>query len=41
MATREETRSTKRLARKLGLADAVFVGLGAMIGAGIFSAIAS
>ena len=29
-----------RLARKLGLADAVFVGLGAMIGAGIFSAIA-
>ena len=28
-----------RLARKLGLKDAVFVGLGAMIGAGIFSAI--
>ncbi|HET6614466.1 MAG TPA: amino acid permease [Dehalococcoidia bacterium] len=32
--------TTPRLARKLGLADAVFVGLGAMIGAGIFSAIA-
>jgi len=32
--------SPQRLARKLGLADAVFVGLGAMIGAGIFSAIA-
>jgi APA family basic amino acid/polyamine antiporter len=30
----------RRLARKLGLADAVFVGLGAMMGAGIFSAIA-
>ena len=30
----------KHLARKLGLTDAVFVGLGAMIGAGIFSAIA-
>jgi APA family basic amino acid/polyamine antiporter len=29
-----------RLARKLGLSDAVFIGLGAMIGAGIFSAIA-
>jgi basic amino acid/polyamine antiporter, APA family len=28
------------LARKLGLRDAVFIGLGAMIGAGIFSAIA-
>jgi APA family basic amino acid/polyamine antiporter len=31
---------TARLARKLGLADATFVGLGAMVGAGIFSAIA-
>jgi APA family basic amino acid/polyamine antiporter len=30
----------RRLARNLGLVDAVFVGLGAMIGAGIFSAIA-
>ena len=28
-----------RLARKLGLADAVIVGLGAMIGAGVFSAV--
>ncbi len=32
-------RTELQLARKLGLADAVFVGLGAMIGAGIFSAI--
>ena len=30
----------RQLARKLGLRDAVFIGLGAMIGAGIFSAIA-
>jgi APA family basic amino acid/polyamine antiporter len=30
----------RRLARKLGLAEAVFVGMGAMIGAGIFAAIA-
>lgn len=30
----------RQLARKLSLTDAVFVGLGAMIGAGIFSAIA-
>ena len=29
-----------QLARKLGLRDAVFIGLGSMIGAGIFSAIA-
>lgn len=29
-----------RLARKLGVRDAVFIGLGAMVGAGIFSALA-
>ena len=28
------------LARRLGLADAVFIGLGSMIGAGVFSAFA-
>jgi APA family basic amino acid/polyamine antiporter len=37
----QQNRSSQdRLARKLSLTDATFVGLGAMIGAGIFSAIA-
>ena len=31
---------TDRLARRLGLGDAVFIGLGSMIGAGVFAAFA-
>ena len=42
-AARDETTETgaapSRLARKLGLKDAVIVGLGSMIGAGVFSAV--
>jgi APA family basic amino acid/polyamine antiporter len=38
--TETEAAQYRQLARKLGLRDAVFIGLGAMIGAGIFSAIA-
>jgi APA family basic amino acid/polyamine antiporter len=34
------TRSTRRLARRLGTGDAVVIGLGSMIGAGVFSAFA-
>jgi APA family basic amino acid/polyamine antiporter len=37
---RSDEARPRRLARRLGVRDAVFVGLGAMIGAGIFSAIA-
>src|SRR5262245_17366397 len=36
----EAPADTTRLARRLGLVDAVVVGLGAMIGAGVFVAIA-
>ena len=34
------TAAPTRLARKLGTADAVVIGLGAMLGAGVFAAIA-
>jgi APA family basic amino acid/polyamine antiporter len=34
------TRSTRRLVRRLGTGDAVVIGLGSMIGAGVFSAFA-
>ena len=36
---RTEARPASRLARKLGVGDAVVIGLGAMIGAGIFAAL--
>jgi APA family basic amino acid/polyamine antiporter len=39
-ATEEPPGEYRRLARKLGLRDAVFLGLGAMVGAGVFSATA-
>jgi len=39
-AARNTSDRHERLARKLSLADATFIGLGAMVGAGIFSAIA-
>lgn len=39
-ATRAGTEPATRLARRLGVVDAVVIGLGAMIGAGIFAALA-
>ena len=38
-ASRGEQDPPSRLARRLGTADAVFIGLGAMVGAGIFAAL--
>src|SRR5579862_224193 len=38
MVTASDREPATRLARKLGVGDAVFIGLGAMIGAGIFAA---
>ena len=37
--TDQKRGSSTRLARQLGLADAVVIGLGSMIGAGVFAAI--